>query len=206
MISEAASTLTPAADPADEAGVELREHLTFQREEARQLRATADRLAHELALARRLLASFLPAGLADERWPEITAAVRLPAGEFASADGDVRFHLDELNRGRAHTRLRGWAFAPGLTDCAAATILFLLVPVADDPTGTHAVATEMQARPDVAAAFAGLTPAPRNLDHTGFVATVFHPSLVPGEYELCLHIEQRGAGAARRSTGVRLSF
>ena len=71
---------------------------------------------------------------------------------------------------------------------------------------THAVGTSVQLRSDVAAAFAGLTPAPVNLDHAGFVVTVFHPSLARGEYALFLHVEEPGVGAVRRPADVRLLF
>ena len=209
MNPESVQTLPPATDADGEPTAELREHLAFQRSETHSLRTATQRLAHELALSHRLLASFLPAAtvITEERWPETFPAVRLPASEFATGVEDLRFTLDDLDRGTAQTHLRGWAFAPGLADCAAAATTLLFVPTAGAAGGgTHLVGTKVQPRPDVAAAFAGLTPAPANLDHAGFVATVFHPSVARGEYELFLHVEEPGVGAVRRSTDVRLVF
>lgn len=207
MIPEAVQHLEAADEVADEPAQELREHLDFQRAQARRLRVRCGELAHELALTRRLLANLLP--LADgEGTSEVTAAVRLPADAAVDAAGELRFSLDALDRGPARTHFRGWAFAPELADCARAATTLWFVPVGEGggPALPHAAATRPQPRPDVAAAFAGLTPAPARLEGAGFEATVLDLSVAPGEYELVLQVTEPGEGAVSRTTGVRLRF
>lgn len=189
---------SPDRTPAEE----LRERLLHEQAQARALRALSQRLAHELALTQRVLAARLPS---TERRPETMVAVRLPTSDF-SPEG-LWFSLDECEEGPERTRVRGWAFFPGL-DCreAVTTLLF------QSARAAYAAAADFQLRPDLAQAFADHEfPAPpgrpENLEHAGFICELFNASLPAGDYELFLQIESPESGAAvRQSTGVRFSF
>ena len=179
--------------------VEQGADLDFYREEARSLRVQCARLTAELRLARRVLGHLLPPA-GTEALPEVSAAVRLPNAEFAAGESDLRFSVDDVRRGPIRTHLRGWALAPGL-DCATARVLLVFA----SPGALYAIPTEPDTRLDVGAAFA-TTGLAANPERAGFLGAVFNPSLPPGEYDLFLHVEQPGVGAARRPTGVRVTF
>ena len=191
----------PDADPAVLADLRLRLQGSQTQETA--ARAEARRLAHELALARRLL-KFSFDGPAPVRTAAAADGRRLST---ALLTGKMVYHLDVCERRGTHTVIAGWAFCPlAGWDARFATVTLILRH--DDiayMTGGGSVP-----RPDIAAHYAaqpaGASGGARGLEGAGFSCEILHDSLpADTEWKVVLRLDCDGL-ACEQFTGRRLRF
>ena len=194
-----------AAEVSDETENKARTRLAFIESELAAYRSENERLAGELAVARRVIAA-LPFTGSESPISHVAQACRLPRA--ACAGDDILFHIDRCETGEKLVHISGWAFCPRI-DCAEASI-YLVLYGAEGPL--FATPGPIK-RPDVAAAFEKVDLGPSlpmgsegrvRLADSGISALLERASLAPGQsYELSLQIEGPHF-SVRKSTGLSL--